>query len=250
MSHGHQPPAVPGPDPDFPWLGPDQRLQFPDPREAADFAPLAQGGNLSPGMLLSAYNQGIFPWYSEEDPVLWWSPNPRFVIFPTEAHVSASMRKILRQQRFAISYDSHFESVIRACSLAPRPGQNGTWITEDIIDGYLELHQLGYAHSVEAWQDGQLVGGLYGVSVGSLFCGESMFSTTDNASKAAFLNIAWQFRQLGVPVIDSQVHTELFATLGARHISRNDYLDILYSAREIPLLHGSWQTRFAASPEF
>jgi leucyl/phenylalanyl-tRNA--protein transferase len=199
-------------------------------------------------MLLSAYETGIFPWYSEEDPVLWWSPDPRFVIFPERAHVSASMRKVLRQGRFRFSFDTCFSRVIGACSLAPRPGQNGTWISADIVSAYEELHRLGHAHSVEAWQEDELVGGLYGVSVGRIFCGESMFSTVSNASKASFLTLAVQLRNLGVPVIDSQVHTELFASLGAEHIPRDQYLDLLAANRYEALLHGSWTDRFVSDP--
>jgi leucyl/phenylalanyl-tRNA--protein transferase len=233
-----------GPDPDFPWLSGDQRIEFPDPAGAPDFAPLAHGGNLSPGMLLSAYHSGIFPWYAEDDPVLWWSPNPRFVIFPAKAHLSGSMRKVLRQGCFTITADTVFPQVIRHCSMAPRPGQDGTWIGEEFIRGYTELHALGHAHSVEAWQDGELVGGLYGVSVGSVFCGESMFSKATNASKAAFLTLARWLDAAGVPVIDSQVHTELFESLGAEHIPRDEYLAILAANRDRPLLHGSWTGRY------
>ena len=237
-----------GPDPDFPWMAAEQRMRFPDPATAPAFAPLAHGGNLSPGMLLSAYESGIFPWYSQEDPVLWWSPDPRFVIFPENVHISESMRKVLRQHRFHFTFDSFFIEVITSCSAAPRPGQDGTWITPDIVTAYAELHRLGYAHSVEAWLDGQLVGGLYGVSVGQIFCGESMFSRVSNASKACFLTLAVQLKQLGVPVIDSQVHTKLFESLGAGHISRESYLQLLQEHRTKPLLHGSWKNRFVSDP--
>ena len=250
MSHDRSSPPPAGPDPDFPWLGPETHFEFPDPAAGPDFAPLAQGGNLSPGMLLSAYRQGIFPWYSEGDPVLWWSPEPRFVIYPEKAHVSATMRKILRQQRYTITFDTCFQDVIRCCSQSPRPGQGGTWISDDFIIGYSALHRLGRAHSVEAWLDGQLVGGLYGVAVGAIFCGESMFSRADNASKAAFLTLSWQLRRLGVPLIDSQVRTALFESLGAEHIPRQRYLEELTAYRDKNLLDGSWTQLFQTPAEF
>lgn len=229
---------------DFPWLGLDERFEFPDPRRAPGGAPLAQGGNLSPGMLLSAYAQGIFPWYSEGEPILWWSPDPRFVVFPDRVHVSSSMRKVLRQKRFSVSFDTRFEDVIRGCSQAPRPGQDGTWIVEDMVQAYCRLHRAGYAHSVEVWRDGELAGGLYGVGVGGVFCGESMFSRADNASKAGFLTLSRHLATAGVAVIDSQVHTDYLASLGAEHVPRARYLELLADNADRPLLDGSWTGRF------
>jgi len=166
-------PAPPRKD-DFPYLTEDMVFPFPSPSSADEQGVVCSGGNLSPGLLLSAYRQGIFPWFNDDDPILWWSPDPRFVLFPDELHVSQTMRKLLRKQKYELALDRDFPAVIRACSSSPRSGQNGTWITEDMTQAYIELHRLGYAHSVEARRDGELVGGLYGVALGSLFCGESM----------------------------------------------------------------------------
>ena len=231
-------------EPEFPWLDFDDHFVFPDPHVSARDAPLAQGGNLSPGMLLSAYRQGIFPWFSEGEPILWWSPDPRFIIHIDKVHVSSSMRKILRQQRFSISFDTCFSTVMRHCAAAFRPGQRGTWITDDMVAGYTRLHEHGFAHSVEVWQDEVLVGGLYGVSVGGIFCGESMFSQVSNASKAGFLTLTRHLRELGVPLVDSQVHTEYLESLGAEHIARSEYLRILDSRKACTDLEGSWTGRF------
>jgi leucyl/phenylalanyl-tRNA--protein transferase len=215
-----------GPDPDFPYFGENERYTFPDP-DTVPGSIIAVGGNLSPGMLLSAYEQGIFPWYNPEDPILWQSPDPRFVIFPETLHVSASMRKLLRQNRFEISFNRDFAGVIRGCAEAERPGQDGTWITEDIIAGYTELHRLGYVHSAESRRDGELVGGCYGVRVGRVFCGESMFAKAPNASKAAFLSLAQRLFEEQVLFIDCQVPTDHLRSLGGREMSRHDFLRLL-----------------------
>ncbi|MDR2072542.1 MAG: leucyl/phenylalanyl-tRNA--protein transferase [Spirochaetaceae bacterium] len=216
-----------GPDPDFPYLTENQRFSFPDP----DTVPgnvIAVGGNLSPGMLLSAYEQGIFPWYNPEDPLLWQSPDPRFVIFPETLHVSKSMRKLLRGDSFEITFDTDFAGVIRGCAEADRPGQDGTWITGDIIKGYMELYRLGYVHSAESRRNGKLVGGCYGVQVGRVFCGESMFAGVPNASKTAFLTLAqYLFTEKGVLFIDCQVPTDHLRSLGGREMSRRDFLRLL-----------------------
>ncbi|MDR2471424.1 MAG: leucyl/phenylalanyl-tRNA--protein transferase, partial [Treponema sp.] len=174
----------PGPDPRFPHLDENRRYRFPDPL-AAEGDIVAVGGNLSPGMLLSAYEQGIFPWYNPEDPLLWQSPDPRFVIFPETLHVSRSMEKILRRGDFEVTLNRDFAGVIRRCAEAYRPGQGGTWITGDIIAGYTELHRLGHVFSAESWRNGEMAGGCYGVLLGGVFCGESMFAARPNASKAA-----------------------------------------------------------------
>jgi leucyl/phenylalanyl-tRNA--protein transferase len=176
-------------------------------------------------MLLSAYEQGIFPWYNEDDPVLWQSPDPRFVIFPDTLHVSRTMQKIFRRGDFEISSNKNFSAVIRGCSEAERPGQEGTWITDDIIAAYSELHRLGYVVSAESYQDGILVGGCYGVLLGKVFCGESMFSKVANASKAAFLCLAqFLFSECGVQLIDCQVPTDHLRSFGGRELSRKDFL--------------------------
>ncbi len=216
----------PGPDPDFPRLEPTVYFQFPDPNECEDNI-VGVGGNLSPGMLLSAYEQGIFPWYGPEDPLIWQSPDPRCVIFPEKLHVSSSMRKILNADTFKITYDENFDGVIRGCAEKIRPGQNGTWITKDIIEAYTELHQLGFAHSAEAWQDGTLVGGCYGLLLGKVFCGESMFANVPNASKAAFLSFAEKLFAEGTAFIDCQIPTRHLISLGGEEMSRRDFLELL-----------------------
>ena len=213
-----------GPDPDFPYLSENERFSFPAPEEARHDSIIAWGGNLSPGMLLSAYEQGLFPWYSKGEPVIWHSPDPRFVIFPQTLHVSSSMKKLLKRKQFAITLDGNFPAVIRACSLVERPGQGGTWITESMIYAYRELHRLGWAHSAEAHLEGKLSGGCYGIRLGSTFFGESMFSLEPNASKAAFITLARFLFEDGVSFIDCQQHTRHMESLGGVEISRLEFL--------------------------
>jgi leucyl/phenylalanyl-tRNA--protein transferase len=220
----------PGPDPEFPYLDEHERYRFPDPLAAGDDI-VAIGGNLSPGMLLSAYEQGIFPWYNPEDPIIWQSPDPRLVIFPHTLHVSESMQKILKRGDFEVSFDRDFPGVIKSCGEVERPGQGGSWITGDIIAGYTELHRLGYVHSAESWQDGVLAGGCYGVLLGTMFCGESMFAKKSNASKAAFLTLAQRLFSAGVRFIDCQVPTDHLCSLGGERMSRHDFLQLLRGAR-------------------
>lgn len=235
-------------DPAFPFLGPEERLEFPDPRRARGDEPVCSGGNLSPGLLLSAYSQGLFPWFNEEDPILWWSPDPRFVLEPARLHVGGTMRKLLRKGGYELSLDRDFPAVIAACSAVPRPGQRGTWITDDMVEGYVELHRLGYAHSAEIRREGRLVGGLYGVSLGSIFCGESMFSLEDDASKLAFIPLVWRLQDEGFTLVDSQVYTDHMAGLGAVEIPREDYLARLARALEAPTRRGSWAEAFPGYP--
>ncbi|MDR1419002.1 MAG: leucyl/phenylalanyl-tRNA--protein transferase [Treponema sp.] len=178
-------------------------------------------------MLLSAYEQGLFPWYNPEDPVLWQSPDPRFLIFPEKLHVSKSMRKILKKGDFEIALDRDFPAVIRSCAETFRPGQEGTWITEDIIGAYTELHRLGWAHSSESYRDGKLAGGCYGVRLGKVFIGESMFAREPNASKAAFLVLAGILFADGAAFIDCQVNTPHLESLGGTDMDRKDYLALL-----------------------
>lgn len=199
-------------------------LIFPNPALAEPDGLLAVGGDLSPERLMMAYRNGIFPWYSDETPILWYSPHERFVLYPDRLKISKSMRQVLRSNRFTITINNAFSEVIQACSAAKREGQDGTWITGDMIDAYVNLHKKGYAHSFEVWQDGELAGGLYGVDVGNVFCGESMFSRTSNASKTALIH----FCQMGkYKLIDCQVHTEHLESLGAEMISREEYMRML-----------------------
>jgi leucyl/phenylalanyl-tRNA--protein transferase len=216
----------PGPDPDFPYLGENDRYGFPDPASCDDDI-IAVGGNLSPGMLLSAYEQGIFPWYNPQDPIIWQSPDPRFVIFPEKLHISESMRKIFHHNTFTITFDNDFSGVISGCAETERPGQKDTWISADIIEAYTELHRLGWAHSAEAWLGGELAGGCYGIRLGSVFFGESMFARKDNASKAAFLTLAKNLFEDGVAFIDCQIPTEHLRSLGGEELGRNAFLKLL-----------------------
>lgn len=234
---------------DCPWLSIDERFQFPAPHKADSSGILWAGGNLSPGMLFSAYSQGVFPWFSDDDIILWWNPDPRFVLFPEELHVSKTLKKIIKKQSFELSVDKAFNEVIDNCAGIDRPGQNGTWITKSMLKAYKDLHKLGYAHSVEAWQDGQLAGGFYGISIGSAFFGESMFSIKPNASKAAFIPFVWYLKEKGFSFIDSQVHTEHLESMGAKNISRQHYLALLKMALKNPGIIGSWTEKFLDFPD-
>lgn len=202
---------------------------------------LAVGGDLSSERLLAAYREGIFPWYSEGEPLLWWSPDPRFVLFPKELRVSRSMRQFLKKQPFRITFDHAFRSVIAACG-KPRPGQDGTWITQAMQEAYIALHELGYAHSVEVWQEGSLVGGLYGISIGRAFFGESMFSTSANASKAALITLVSGRPDLDFNLIDCQVETPHLGSLGARPIPRREFIALLKESLRNETYRGNWGT--------
>ncbi|WP_428327860.1 leucyl/phenylalanyl-tRNA--protein transferase [Mucilaginibacter sp.] len=205
----------------------DERIIFPDPELADDDGLLAVGGDLSANRLLLAYQNGIFPWYSDDEPILWFSPHERFVLFPDELKVSKSMNKILRSATFTVTADTCFDKVIDACSLIEREGQDGTWITDEMKAAYINLHQKGHAHSVEVWQNEELVGGLYGVLIGNVFCGESMFSLVSNASKTALIHLV----NTGLyQLIDCQVHTNHLESMGARMISRKEYVTILQNS--------------------
>lgn len=221
----------------FPVLDVDQFYKFPNPEKSKDGL-VCFGGNLSLGMLRSAYLQGIFPWFNEDDPILWWSPNPRFVLFPQELHVPSSLRRVLNQKKFEFTFDNAFENVIKECAKAKRVGQKGTWITNEMIDAYIAFYEAGFAHSVEAWQNNELVGGFYGVLIGSVFFGESMFSKKSDASKAAFCTFTKAFSQAGGKMIDSQVYTDHVARFGGRNISRSAFLR--YEKEFLPLaLYGA-----------
>ena len=215
-----------GPDPDFPYLNEHECYRFPSP-SAWKGNIIAFGGNLSPGMLLSAYTQGIFPWYNPEDPILWQSPDPRMVIFPEKLHISRTMRRILENELFTITINRDFNAVIRNCAGIKRPGQDGTWINNDIIAAYNELHHLGWALSAEAWLNGELAGGCYGIHLGRVFCGESMFTRKPNASKAAFLTLARILFANSAVFIDCQTPTKHLHSLGGETISREEFLNLL-----------------------
>lgn len=224
-----------------------EAVLFPPVDHAVESGLLAVGGDLSPERLLAAYREGIFPWYGDGEPILWWSPDPRFVLFPDELRISRSMRQFLKKGAVRITFDRAFREVIAACR-RPRPGQNGTWITAEMREAYAVLHGLGFAHSVEVWQEKELVGGLYGVSLGRAFFGESMFSTIPNASKAALITLVQRLRERGFDLIDCQVETAHLAALGARPILRRDFCALLRESLRHETLRGSWGERFAAPP--
>lgn len=211
------------------WLDPENDGSPFPPVEAALDEPdglLAVGGSLAPERLINAYRHGIFPWYSDDQPILWWSPDPRSVLFPEHLHVSRSLRKTLRQNRFRATMDTAFEAVIDACA-QPRTYTAGTWITPEMRTAYLQLHELGFAHSVETWDGNELAGGLYGVALGRVFFGESMFARRSDASKVAFVHLARQLQRWGYPLIDCQVQTEHLDSLGAVTIPRSRFVDLL-----------------------
>jgi leucyl/phenylalanyl-tRNA---protein transferase len=228
----------------LPWLDPQYPEQPFPPVEQALREPnglLAVGGDLHPLRLLSAYRQGIFPWYEEGQPVLWWSPDPRAVLFIREFRLRRSLRKRLRNARLRVTVDQAFESVMRACAL-PRPGQPGTWITPDMLKAYTTLHSMGWAHSVEVWgSDGELVGGLYGLALGQVFFGESMFSLRPDASKIGLATLACQLQRWGFEMIDCQQTTQHLVSLGAREIPRAMFVERLAHDCELPDHIGRWQ---------
>ena len=204
-----------------------KELVFPPVEEADEDGLLAMGGDLSTERLLLAYKNGIFPWYNEEEPVCWWSPDPRFVLFPEKLKVSKSMHTVLQNGRFRFVFNKNFKQVMENCKSIPREGQDGTWIQPAIIDAYTKLHQLGYAICAEAWKDGAMVGGVYGIKLGHVFFGESMFSKESNASKFAFINLVKWLQQQQVVMIDCQIYTTHLESLGAEMIDRKDFCAIL-----------------------
>jgi leucyl/phenylalanyl-tRNA---protein transferase len=211
----------------MPLFSLDKQLIFPPVELAEPDGLLAIGGDLSTERLLIAYRSGIFPWYEGEH-ILWWSPDPRFVLFPKELVISKSMRSLIRKNAFTFTTDKAFAEVITNCKKVSRKNQDSTWITDEIRNAYIDLHNKGYAHSAEAWQDGKLVGGLYGVLLGNVFFGESMFSKVSNASKFAFIMYIEELKKSGISIIDCQVYTEHLETLGARMIPRKEFVKILY----------------------
>lgn len=223
------------------WLDPEE-LSFPHPSTASSDGVLAIGGDLHPERLLFAYSYGIFPWYNEGEPIIWWHPDPRFVLFTDQLKVSKSMRPYFNQQKFTVTYDQAFPAVITNCGESKRREQQGTWITEDMKEAYILLNELGYSHSVEVWNPaGDLVGGLYGILLGKVFFGESMFSNESNASKFGFISLVRALREQGVEMIDCQQKTPHLASLGGSSITRKDFLERLESNRELPLRPGHWR---------
>jgi len=221
---------------------------FPPPERADKSGVLAVGGDLQPERLLAAYSRGIFPWYSEGDPILWHSPDPRFVLEPDRLHVGRSLRKTMARGTYEVRYDTAFARVITECGRAPRPGQTGTWITDEMLQAYVTLHELGFAHSVETWTEGELKGGLYGVSLGAAFFGESMFALAPDASKVAFVASVERFKAWGFQFIDCQVETEHLARFGAERWPRKRFLSALARALKEPTRRGKWTDTTDAPP--
>jgi len=219
---------------------PDEIL-FPDPSLAEPDGLLAVGGDLGPERLLTAYANGIFPWYSEHEPILWWSPDPRLVLFPQKLIVSRSLQQKIKKNVFSVRMDSNFEQVISACAETERRHEDGTWITDEMKIAYIELHRKGFAHSVETYFNGKLVGGLYGVSLGKAFFGESMFHTMTDASKVALYYLVEKAKEFGFIFIDSQVETTHMVSMGAELISRKKYLKLLTEAIHFPSQQGKWR---------
>ncbi len=219
----------------------DSRIRFPDPSEAEPDGLLAVGGNLSPERLLLAYENGIFPWYSEGNPILWFSPDPRMIFLPGDFKFSKTLLKTVSSGKFSVRADTDFAAVVENCAQVQRKGQSGTWITEEMKAAYGKLHELGYAHSFETYREGRLVGGLYGVSLGGAFFGESMFHLETDASKAALFHLARKCWKSGFDLIDSQVPTDHMRTLGGREISRKEFLSALETSLEKKTLRGKWE---------
>ena len=218
---------------------PDTGIAFPDPYEAEPDGLLAVGGDLTPHRLVAAYSRGLFPWYHEDTPPLWWTPDPRCILLPEEFHMPRSLARVIKAGTFSCSFDTAFPDVIEGCA-SPRNGYDGTWLVPEMIAAYINLHKLGIAHSVEAWHDGELAGGLYGVCLGSVFFGESMFFTEPNASKVAFAYLVNNLRDNDFTFIDCQQVTSNLLRFGAKAVPRNVFMELLASALEGPLRRGSW----------
>lgn len=218
------------------------KIAFPPPYLAEEEGLLAIGGDLSEKRLLLAYQMGIFPWYSENEPIMWWSPDPRLVLYPAEITIARSLKKIIRKKVFQITIDTAFERVIRSCAEIRTENNKETWLVEDMIDAYCRLHESGFAHSFEAWKDGDLAGGLYGVSLGKCFFGESMFSYQSNSSKVALISLVDFLQKRSFELIDCQVTTDHLIRSGARQIPRKIFLKELSAALRSPTLRGKWQT--------
>ena len=218
-----------------------KELAFPPPQLAERDGLLAFGGDLSPQRLLLAYREGIFPWFSEDTPISWWSPDPRLVLFPEQLRISRSLRKVIRQKRFQVTADRAFRQVIGHCASNPLPGRDSTWITSGMIEAYCRLHELGYAHSLECWKEGELAGGLYGISLGRLFFGESKFSLLANASKVALAKLSEKMIEWEFDLIDCQLPSPHLLRLGAREIPRNEFLQLLKKGLRFEDKVGKWE---------
>jgi leucyl/phenylalanyl-tRNA--protein transferase len=220
-----------------------RKLEFPDLEEADESGLLAIGGDLSLERLKLAYSKGIFPWYEKGMPILWWSPDPRMVLFPDKMIISHSLKQIIKKQHFTVTIDTAFEKVIKNCAQTPRKGEKGTWITREMKNAYIDLHKAGFAHSAEAWLDGKLVGGLYGVAIGKAYFGESMFHHVTNASKVAFFHLVEKLKSWDFKIIDAQVYTNHLESMGGEMIPRSQYIQILEKALLIEDAPGSWEKR-------
>jgi len=223
-------------------------MAFPDPNLAEPSGLLAIGGDLSVERLLAAYEKGVFPWYDPDQPILWWSPDPRMVLAPSALHIPRSLKKVMRKGTYEVRFDTAFGDVIRACSSRSRPGQTGTWIGPQMIVAYEQLHRAGYAHCAEAWCAGELVGGLYGVRLGRAFFGESMFAVAPDASKVAFVTLVEHLASQGIDLIDCQVNTDHLARFGAQDISRTQFLRWLASSLAKPWQPVRWASVFKPKP--
>ena len=204
-----------------------KELYFPPVEETSPEDILAVGGDLSPDRLMLAYKSGIFPWFEDDEPILWWSPEERMVLFFEDLKISKSMRNLLKKNEFSVTFNKDFKAVITNCQSVKRVGQNGTWITSDMINAYCKLHEQGFAKSVEVWKNNELVGGLYGIDLGDVFCGESMFSKVSNASKVAFITLAQKLEKANYKLIDCQVHNNHLESLGCVEIEREEFINIL-----------------------
>ena len=200
---------------------------FPSPRSANEHGVVAYGGDLNPNRIIQAYRQGIFPWFESDDNLLWWSPNPRMILYPEKIKISKSLKLVIKKNTFKVTFNKDFEEVIESCSNIKRLGQKGTWITSGLKESFLNLHEKGLAMSVEVWKDSKIVGGLYGLDLGHVFCGESMFSKSSNASKVALVNLSSELKKNNYKFIDCQIPTEHLKSMGGEEVSRDDFLKLL-----------------------
>jgi leucyl/phenylalanyl-tRNA--protein transferase len=228
-----------------------QNIQgFPSPNLADRSGLLAVGGDLSPERLILAYSMGIFPWFNQNEPILWWSPNPRFILFPEKVIVSKSMKQVFRANKFKVTFDQNFPEVIKNCQKIYRPSQGGTWITDGIIEAYIQLHHIGFIHSVEVWLDDELVGGLYGGAMGKCFFGESMFAKESNASKVGFLTLVRNLQMRNYQIIDCQVYTKHLESLGAEKMPRNTFLKYVANNQQKSFEKEDWNLTFTKEFEW